>query len=250
MTKPLVLVPSCGKTVGGFPLQMVHDKYLDAVGRGGDATPLVMPAPWLSDAAAVAQLVTLADGVFLTGSPSNLEPRHYGGPELSDPYYDPHRDALTLPLIRAAIAEGVPVLGVCRGFQEMNVALGGSLHQRVHEVGYHDHRARDGELDEQYVAAHAVTLREGGVLARCLGKARTQVNSLHSQGVDRLADGCEAEAWADDGLIEALSVTTASGFALGVQWHPEWAWHDNPDSVAMFKAFGDACRAFARRRAI
>jgi putative glutamine amidotransferase len=246
--RPNIVIPTCAKKIGVYPVQTVQDKYIDAVARGAGGFPLALPCPWVADPDDVAQILALADGVFLTGSPSNIEPRHYGGPVYEGTLHDPHRDALTLPLTRAAIERGIPVFAVCRGFQEMNVALGGSLHQRVHEAGFNDHRETGTEVDEQYGPSHEIAIVGGGMLASLLGKSRTTVNSLHWQGVDRLAESCVAEARADDGLVEAFSVAGARDFALAVQWHPEWKWESNADSVKLFAAFGNAARAYARSR--
>ena len=158
--------------------------------------------------------------------------------------HDPHRDATTLSLIPRAIGAGVPVFGVCRGFQEMNVALGGTLHQRVHEVaGFDDHREdKEEPLDVQYGPAHEVNLEPGGLLMKIAGQDRITVNSLHWQGVDRLAPDLAVEARAPDGLVEAFRVKSAPGFALAVQWHPEWKVTTNPFSMALFAEFGRAAR--------
>ena len=180
---------------------------------------------------------------MLTGSPSNVEPFHYQGPDSAPGTdHDPARDATTLPLLRAAIAAGVPVLGICRGFQEMNVAFGGSLHQSVHAVaGLNDHREnKDDDLDVQYAPSHSITLTQGGVLQRLAGGTNeARVNSLHGQGIERLGTGLTVEAIAPDGLIEAVSVSAARAFALGVQWHPEWKHGSDALSTAIFRAFGD-----------
>jgi putative glutamine amidotransferase len=158
--------------------------------------------------------------------------------------HDPERDATSLPLIPAAVAAGVPVLGLCRGLQEMNVAFGGTLWQRVHEVpGYQDHREnKDEPLERQYADAHEVLLEPRGMLQAIAGKDRVRVNSLHSQGIRDLAPGLAVEARATDGLIEAFRVTAARAFALAVQWHPEWRVMNNPFSTALFAAFGRAAR--------
>ncbi len=144
----------------------------------------------------------------------------------------------------------MPVLAICRGIQELNVALGGSLHQTVHALpDRQDHRSGPGTIDEKYAPKHAIAL--SGQLARILGKTATRVNSLHGQAIDRLADGLVVEALAEDGTIEAVRVATAAGWAFGVQWHPEWAYAQNADSLSLFRAFGEACRSYAagRRRA-
>jgi putative glutamine amidotransferase len=189
------------------------------------------------------------DGLLLSGSPSNVAPACYGVEQDETPeWHDPHRDATTLPLIRTALARGLPVLAICRGIQELNVALGGTLHQRVHTVpGRMDHRAGEGTMDQRYAAKHDITLT--GQMARLLGRTATQVNSLHGQAIDRLAPGLVVEATAPDGTIEAVRVANAPGWAFGVQWHPEWRFAENADSMALFQAFGEACRARLRKAA-
>lgn len=231
------------------PFHMVGEKYLSALVSAADALPWMVPL--LVEAPVIDELLEHVDGVFLTGSYSNVEPRHYGGePSRPGTLHDPERDATTLPLIRRALAEGMPVFAVCRGFQELNVALGGSLHQHVEEVaGYRDHREDPDEpLDVQYGPAHAVDIVADGLLHRIAGVGRATVNSLHSQGVARLADGATVEARADDGLVEAFSVGGQSGFCLAVQWHPEWKVGENPLSQALFGAFGEAARQYAAER--
>lgn len=230
---------------------MAGEKYLTAIIEAADAVPLIIPV--LADALAIDELVDQVDGVLLTGSPSDIEPHHYGS-ESDDPgaLRDPHRDAMTLPIARHALETGVPLFAICRGFQELNVVLGGTLHQKVRDVpGYHDHKENpDDPLDVQYGPAHPVVLTEGGLLARLAGTQQVTVNSLHGQGVKKLADGVTVEAVADDGLIEAFTVDGAGAFALAVQWHPEWRASSNEFSSAMFRAFGDACRERAGSRQV
>ena len=230
---------------------MVGEKYLKAVIEAADAVPFIIPV--LADDLAIDELVDQVDGVMLTGSPSDIEPHHYGG-ESGDPeaLRDPHRDALTLPIARHALETGVPLFAICRGFQELNVVLGGTLHQKLRDVpGYHKHKENpDDPLDVQYGPSHPVTLVGGGMLAGLAGGGEVMVNSLHGQGVARLADGVTVEAVADDGLIEAFTVDVATAFALAVQWHPEWKVSSNEFSSAMFKAFGDACRERAGKRRV
>jgi putative glutamine amidotransferase len=230
---------------------MVGEKYVDALIKGSEALPLLIPV--MPGDVDIDQLLASLDGIFLTGSYSNVEPHHYDG-AASDAgtLHDPHRDAVTLPLARRALETGVPLLAVCRGFQELNVALGGTLHQKVHEVpGYHNHlENKDDPLDKQYGPSHPVGLADGGLLRELAGSDSVMVNSLHAQGVAKLAPGVTVEAIADDGLIEAFQVDDVPGFALAVQWHPEWRVMDNELSKAIFKAFGDACRKHAGQRRV
>ena len=239
--RPVVLVPSCNRQVGDHVFHLAGKKYIDAVHLAG-CLPLVVPA---AGAQEVDELLDLACGVFLTGSPSNVDPRHFNESvrDASLPL-DSARDAWTLPLIPRALERGIPLLAVCRGFQEMNVALGGTLHQALHEQpGLMDHREDHTQsLAVQYGPAHAVKIAPGGLLERVLGGADFSVNSLHGQGVHRLAPGLRIEATAPDGVIEAFSWHAATGFNLGLQWHPEWAAEDNPVSMKLLRAFGDACR--------
>jgi len=249
--KPIIGVPADRRVYEPHPWHMVGEKYLKAVIEAAEAVPLIIPV--LADELAIDELVDQVDGVMLTGSYSDIEPHHYGR-ESEDPdaLRDPHRDALTLPIARHALETGVPLFAICRGFQELNVVLGGTLHQKVRDVpGYHNHKENpDDPLDVQYGPSHPVTLVEGGLLARLAGAGQVMVNSLHGQGVARLADGVTVEAVADDGLIEAFTVDGATAFALAVQWHPEWQASSNEFSCAMFKAFGDACRERAGKRRV
>jgi len=255
--RPLVGVSACLKENGrGGWHHTVGDKYIQAVIRAIGALPVVIPAmgPELGDNAvteALDRLLDMLDGVLLTGSPSNVEPHHYeGGASRPGTAHDPARDATTLPLIRHTIDHGVPLIAICRGLQEVNVALGGTLHQLVHEVGgRRDHRAPKAPTpDENYAPAHDIEVVEGGLLHRLLGERRVSVNSLHAQGVDGLAPRARLEALADDGQIEAFSVPDAPAFALALQWHPEHRALENPVSMKVFDAFADACRQRARAR--
>jgi putative glutamine amidotransferase len=229
--------------IGPHPFHAVGEKYIAAVVQAADCLPLLIPV--LDTPLDVSEILTRVDGIFFPGSPSNVEPHRYSGPASAPgTLHDPQRDETTLTLIPRAVASGVPVFGVCRGFQEMNVAMGGTLHQRVHEVeGLDDHREDKQEpLDVQYGPAHDVVLEPGSLLRKLAGQDRISVNSLHSQGVDRLAPDLAIEARAPDGLIEAFSVKSAPTFALAVQWHPEWKVMSNPFSQALFAEFGRAAR--------
>jgi putative glutamine amidotransferase len=243
-TKPLVGVSADRTTIGAHASHVAGEKYLIAVVDGAQALAVVLPA--LGYRQPPADVIAAVDGLLFTGSYSNVEPHRYNGPpSAAGTLHDAARDATTLPLLRAAIDAGVPVLAICRGFQEMNVVLGGTLHQSVHTVqGYDDHReSKDDDLDTQYGPSHLLHLMQGGLLARLASGAQTvRVNSLHAQGIEQLGDGLTIEARAPDGLIEAVSVTHARAFALGVQWHPEWKFAADALSRAIFRAFGNACR--------
>jgi putative glutamine amidotransferase len=245
---PVVGIPCCTRAVADHQGFWVSEKYVLAAIDASGALPLLVPG--LGSRVAAEAIVTRLDGLLITGSRSNVEPHHYGGePSLPDTPHDALRDATTLPLIRAALAADLPVLGICRGIQELNVALGGTLHQRVHELpGRLNHRAPQGTVDERYGhRAHPVALAPGGLFEHLAGTGEIMVNSLHGQGIDRLAPDLVVEAIAPDGQIEAVRVATAS-FVVGVQWHPEYRALENPVSRALFAAFGDACRARALRR--
>jgi putative glutamine amidotransferase len=247
--RPIVGIPADRKEFGGLPFHAVGEKYVLAVHDAAQCTPMLMPS--LGDALDFPQLLADLDGILLTGSRSNIEPHHYAG-TASGPgtMHDPHRDATTLALIPKALAAGVPILAICRGFQEMNVALGGTLYQKVHEQpDRNDHREDESlPMPERYQPVHEVTLNRGGLLARLAVTNTVMVNSLHAQGVEQLAPGLDVEAVAPDGLIEAFSVRGACAFALAVQWHPEWCVMENPFYAAIFRAFGDACRRRATVR--
>jgi putative glutamine amidotransferase len=242
---PLVGVTACCVATDPATAHRVVDKYVDAVIEAALGLPILIPA--VGPAIPPEALLDRLDGVLLTGSPSNLDPALYAGGArpVGDPA-DALRDATTLPLIRACIARGVPLFGLCRGIQELNVALGGSLFGRLHAVpGRADHRS-DKTLSyaERYRPSHPVALAPGGLLARVYDGALTiDVNSLHGQGIDRLAPGLAVEATAPDGTVEAVSMPGAKGFVLAVQWHPEWQAARIDAHRRLFVAFGDACRA-------
>ena len=241
--RPLIGIPADRRMVGAHPFHMVGEKYARAVLDAAGAAPLLIPS--LADELGFDELLQRLDGLLFTGSPSNVEPHRYEGPPSAPgTLHDPARDATTLPLIRKAVAAGVPVFGICRGFQEMNVAFGGTLHQKLHEVpGHLDHRDDESQpLEVQYGPAHDVTLEPGGVLRALAGRERVTVNTLHNQGIERLGAELAVEARAPDGVIEAFRVRAARRFALAVQWHPEWCVMSNPFSRALFAAFGQASR--------
>jgi putative glutamine amidotransferase len=246
--KPLVGISCCTKFFGTFamPNHAASDTYIRVTDSVVDAVPILMPAN--GGACQVETLLSRLDGIILTGSRSNVHPSLYDGPAHAEGTpEDPARDGVTLPLIRAAIRAGVPVLAICRGFQELNVALGGSLHQRLQDLpGRLDHstpmqensRVRTGK-------AHSLAVVPGSWLHQIAGATTIGVNSLHNQGIDRLAPGLVVEGVAPDGTIEAVRVATAPGFAVGVQWHPEYDYQTDATSRAIFAAFGAAIRAQA-----
>ncbi|MGI2259369.1 gamma-glutamyl-gamma-aminobutyrate hydrolase family protein [Shewanella sp. GXUN23E] len=248
-SQTLIGVTACNEQLGLHPFNIVGVKYLLGITDGAGGWPLIIPS--LGAETPVAAILERIDGLMVTGSPSNVEPHHYLGPA-SDPgtKHDALRDATTLPLIRAAVDAGVPLLCICRGFQEMNVAFGGSLHQKLHETGrFMEHREdKSQSLAVQYGLAHTVTLEPGGLLFDVWGRSSAEVNSVHTQGIDRLASGLRPEACTPDGLIEAVSVKNASNFALGVQFHPEWEVTKNAFYLSIFKAFGEACQHRAQTR--
>jgi putative glutamine amidotransferase len=231
-------IATCNRLLNGTEQHATPERYSVAVLQGADAVPVLLPPL----GAVMLELLDRLDGLLFTGSGSNVAPHLYGETtDLTPDRHDPGRDATTLPLIRAALARDLPLLAICRGIQEFNVACGGTLHQQVENLpGRLDHRAGPGEPDWRYRPKHDVRL--SGRLAEILGKTEATVNSSHEQAVDRPGKGLLVEAVASDGTIEALRAEGA-GFALGVQWHPEWRYAENPDSVALFRAFGAACRA-------
>jgi putative glutamine amidotransferase len=253
VVKPLIGISCCTKQFGvfGMPNHAASDTYVRATDEVIGGVPVLLPAN--GPAADIETLLDRLDGIVLTGSRSNVQPTLYDGPPHAEGTpEDPARDGITLPLIRAAVARGVPLLAICRGFQELNVALGGSLHQRVQDLPDRlDHstpmqpssRVRQGK-------AHAIRVTPGGWLHRLAGSTEIAVNSLHNQGISQLAPGLVVEGVAPDGLIEAVRVVAsqagpAIGYAVGVQWHPEYDWRTDALSRAIFEQFGTAVRAYA-----
>jgi putative glutamine amidotransferase len=239
---PLVGIPTCLRVVNERVFHGVNERYPSAVIDTTGCLPVLIPA--IGSKVDVCVLLDRLDGLLLTGSPSNVHPSYYGAePSHPEILHDRERDATTLPLIREAIQRDLPILAICRGIQELNVALGGTLHQRVHEVpGRLNHRSPRDSPDGPYGPAHSVMLTAGGVLTSLAGATEVMVNSLHSQGIDRPAPRLRVEAVAPDGQIEAVSLPGAR-FVVGVQWHPEHKALGNPLSRALFSAFAEACGA-------
>lgn len=238
---PVVGIPCDAKEYDRHIYHSIGEKYIEAVRRYVGAFPLMIPV--LNDPLSSEQIFSLVDGLMFTGSVSNVAPHHYGGDVPREGVLQDHqRDATTLPLIREAIERQVPIFCICRGFQELNVTFGGTLHQHLHEIdGRNDHREPEVEdHDIMYGPRHPLKLVQGGFLANLLGEETIMVNSLHHQGIADLAPGLVADAYAEDGTIEAVTVAAAKAFAFGVQWHPEWKPHNNIQSQAIFHAFGKA----------
>jgi putative glutamine amidotransferase len=235
----IVGIPACTIEYRNHLQHAAPARYGAALLGGAGAVPLLIPPVGLAALAILDRI----DGLLLDGSPSNVAPALYGvTDDLTPDRHDPARDATTLPLVRAALARGMPVLAICRGLQELNVALGGTLHQQVQDLpGLMDHRGGPGAPETRYAPKHDIALSGG--LAALLGQ-NLRVNSLHEQAIDRPADALTVEARAADGTIEAVRVTDAIGFAYGVQWHPEWRYAEDSASLALFRAFGDACRTY------
>lgn len=246
---PVIGIITCRHESDRRMYQAVQEKYISAVNVGMNAIPLLFPC--IGHRIVDSPLLEILDGVLLTGSPSNVHPYHYGTVvDHRNALHDTHRDETALPLIRRAVEKGVPLLAICRGFQEMNVAFGGSLDQRVHErPGSIDHHLdENASVEEQYARAHRVSLTENGFLHRLIKAHEIEVNSLHYQGIDRLAPGLTIEATAPDGLIEAVRVDDSPAFTLAVQWHPEWRAIEDAVSKTIFEAFARAARQRNERR--
>ncbi|MGL4249226.1 MAG: gamma-glutamyl-gamma-aminobutyrate hydrolase family protein [Aeromonas sp.] len=245
--KPVVLMTMGAQPRNGHAYQVMTHKYITPLAEISGCVPLLVPT--CGGTVDLEQYLDLADGVYLSGAGSNIDPALYGQENLTpEKQQDRDRDLFDLQLIKGALTRGLPILGICRGMQEINVALGGDIHQKVYsEPGYDDHREdADDPVDDQYGPSHPITLQPGSWFAKLMGAEQIAVNSLHGQGINRLASGLEPLAHAEDGLIEAIHAPSLSPFLLAVQWHPEWKASENPHSIKIFQAFGDACR---RRRA-
>jgi putative glutamine amidotransferase len=253
--RAMVGISCCNKAFGLFatPNHAASDSYVKVTLGPVGGVPVLLPA---AGEALVPEILPRLDGLILTGSRSNVHPDHYEGPaHAAGTPEDPLRDATTLPLIREAISIGLPVLAICRGFQELNVALGGSLDQRIQDLpGRLDHstpsdqklgKVRTGKAHDVRVAPDSQLARIWTEAGLAWGPDRVPVNSLHNQGVKRLAPRLVAEGWAPDGTIEAVRVADAPGFVLGIQWHPEYDWETDPLSRALFEAFGAAAARWA-----
>lgn len=241
--KPVVLMSMGVHERKGHLYQVMTHKYITPVVDFAGCVPLLAPTCCGSDD--LEQYLDMVDGVYLTGAGSNIEPSLYGQEnQTPEKGQDIDRDQFDMPLIRAAIKRGLPIFAICRGMQEINVALGGDIYQKLYaEPGFNDHRENPNDpVDVQYAQSHSVRLKSGSWLAKLLAAEEISVNSLHGQGIKTLAKGLEPLAHAEDGLVEAFHAPALSSFLFAVQWHPEWQAAQNPDSVKLFEAFGEACR--------
>jgi putative glutamine amidotransferase len=249
MPSPIIAIPADTRELDGYNWHATPHQYVNAVVKGAKATALIVPA--LTDGNDIDSILDRVDGVMISGSRSNVHPSLYGGDasESNGPYDRP-RDATSLELIRRTIDRGIPLLAICRGIQELNVALGGTLATEIHEKpGIWDHRRPDvPERDRMYAIRQTVKVKEGSCIAGVLGPGEFEVNSLHRQAIGKAAPRLAVEAIAEDGTIEAVSVIDAKNFAVGVQWHPEYWVESDATSARLFKAFGDAVHAYAARR--
>ena len=252
-SKPLVCVSASLAPVfdARYIAHVTGEKNIDAVQRFADCVPVILPA--LGTRLEMESFLRHIDGVVLTGARANVEPHHFGGePFPDDEPIDPARDATVIPLIQAAVAAKVPVFGICRGIQEINVALGGSLHYRLHTLpDTDDHRMPrhdDVTIEEIFELRHSISLTPGGYLQKLAGCEEVMVNSLHGQGIDRIADCLQVEATSPDGVIEAVAAKDQSSFTVGVQWHAEWKPEEHDLSRQLFEEFGEAARVRAHTR--
>ena len=247
--KPVVLMSMGAQERKGHAYQVMTHKYITPLAEISGCVPLLAPSCCGVDD--LEQYLSMVDGVYLTGAGSNIDPILYGQDNLTpNKGQDKARDLFDIPLIRAAIERGIPLFGICRGMQEINVALGGDIHQKAYEVpGFNDHREDSNDpVEVQYSDTHKVRPVPGSWLAELIGEEEFPVNSLHGQAIDRLGEGLEPLAHAEDGLIEAIHMPGAKQFTAAVQWHPEWRATENPYSVKLFQAFGEACRQYAAQR--
>lgn len=242
--RPVLGVIACNRRTAGEAAQVVIARYLCAAMAYADVAALIVPS--LPELMSVAEVTPRLDGILLTGTPSNVAPGRYGEEADAGPF-DLGRDEMALALIEQMIAQSKPVFGVCRGFQEINVAFGGTLRRDTSSSPdlLRHHSVSDTDLDEMFGHVHKVTLNEDGLLKKTYGKAELDVISVHYQGIARLAEGLAVEATAPDGLIEAFSARPGKSLVAAVQWHPEWDAATNPDSQRFFGLLGQALRGEA-----
>lgn len=241
--KPVVLMSMGAQERGGHEYQVMTKKYMRPLVEHAACVPVLAPTCFGIDD--IRLYLSMVDGIYLTGAGSNIDPSLYGQENLTpEKTQDQDRDRFDLPLIHAALEMGLPLFGICRGMQELNVALGGDMHQKLYVIpGMNEHREDyNASVAQQYADVHKVRMVPGTWFAKLMQQDEIAVNSLHGQGIKTLGQGLQALAHAEDGLIEAVHLPAREQFTLGVQWHPEWQAAQNPYSIRMFAAFGDACR--------
>ncbi|XDA99477.1 gamma-glutamyl-gamma-aminobutyrate hydrolase family protein [Sulfitobacter sp. LCG007] len=252
MTRPVIgIIGNRSLLNEQYPVHAGGTMNSDAVASVSGCMPMLIPTD--PTYVSVPELMALCDGFLFTGGRANVHPEEYGEEETAaHGTFDRARDAITLPLIRACVERGQPILGICRGFQEVNVAMGGSLYPEIRELpGRMNHRMPpDGTLEEKFERRHAVTFTEGGVFHRLMGASQVMTNTLHGQGIKAQGPRVVIDGHADDGTPEAIYIEDSPGFTLAVQWHPEWDAGNDPVSRPLFAAFGEAAHAWADGRRI
>jgi len=238
--RPVIAVSSCNKLIEEEAATVAKNRYLDTLGRFADAVPVVVPP--LGKPEDAAEIVSRVDAILLTGSVSNVEPHHYGSTASNRGPHDPTRDITTISLIRAARHFGVPIIGVCRGLQEINVAFGGTLSDGREAQDWAHHAGEDQPLEQMFEHLHKVTFAPASVLARITGQSEAEVISVHFQHIERLGEGLRIEATAEDGVIEAISSREAEPQVIAVQWHPEWRPEQRPHDLRFWRLVGDMAR--------
>ena len=248
--RPLIGISACRSEEAIHPFNRVSEKYILAILDPTCGTPVIIPA--IQDMGPEIDHSDYIDGLLLTGSPSNVRPVEYSGtPSVEGTKHDVARDKTMIPLIRRCLQKKIPILGLCLGIQELNVACGGSLHQRIFDLeDKFDHRMRRDvdDHEKRYRPAHNIRITKGGLLNKITGKEEVNVNSLHAQGIDQLGNDLTIEAVAPDGIIEAVSLKNADQFALGVQWHAEWPRPISSFNEKIFRHFGKECRSYAETK--
>ena len=251
MRKPVVgIITNLFMINDQYPAQITGNMYIEAIAAVAAAVPMIIPS--LPDCIDIDEIMGLCDGFLFTGGRPNVHPEEYGhAPTESHGAFDRGRDRVVLPLIRACVENGQPVLGVCRGFQEFNVAMGGTLHPEIRDIpGRINHRMPPkGTLEDKYANRHLVQLSPDSPFARMIGADEVMVNSLHGQGIEEPGPRIIVDGYAPDGTAEAISIENAPGFAMAVQWHPEYNAANDPVSKPLFEAFGEALMAWKHKSA-
>ena len=247
MTRPIVGIIGNSYLINDeYPAHAAGKMNIDAISSVSGCMPMIIPCD--PQAISIEELMTSCDGFLFTGGRPNVHPEEYGEAETAaHGAFDRERDRIALPLIRACVDRGQPILGICRGFQEVNVAMGGTLYPEIRDLpGRDNHRMPpDGTLEEKFELRHAVTFTKGGVFHDLVGQHEVMTNTLHGQGIKDAGPRVHIDGFAPDGTPEAIYIKDAAGFTLSVQWHPEWNAGLDPVSKPLFQAFGAACQSWA-----